>query len=197
MSSVAIVDPEQLRARAPRRRLTVADYHRMGDAGILHEDDRIELIDGELFQMASIGTPHMAVVIRLTSRFGALAADRFLVSTQNSIEIPPFSEPQPDIVLLRPRADAYWGARPTPADALLVVEVADSSFAWDRNVKVPMYGRFGVVESWLVDIEDRTITVFLDPGPEEYRSSVEVRESAVSPSCLPDIAIRIDDLFPR
>ena len=107
MSSVAIVDPEQLRARAPRRRLTVADYHRMGDAGILHEDDRIELIDGELFQMASIGTPHMAVVIRLTSRFGALAADRFLVSTQNSIEIPHLSEPQPDIVLLRPPLALY------------------------------------------------------------------------------------------
>jgi len=122
MSSVAIVDPEQLRARAPRRRLTVADYHRMGDAGILHEDDRIELIDGELFQMASIGTPHMAVAIRLMSRFGALAADRFLVSTQNSI---------------------------------------------------------------------------LDPGPEGYRSSVEVREGAVSPGCLPAIAIRIDDLFHR
>ncbi len=196
MSSVAILDPEQLRARAPRRRLTVADYHRMGDAGILHEDDRIELIDGELFQMGSIGTPHMAVVIRLTSRFGALAADRFLVSTQNSIEIPPFSEPQPDLVLLRPRADAYWGARPMPADALLLIEVADSSLAWDRNVKIPMYGRFGVIESWLVDIEHRTFTVFRGPGPEGYRSSVEVREGVVSPGSFPDIAIRLEDLFP-
>jgi Uma2 family endonuclease len=195
MSSVAIMDPEQLRARAPRRRLTVADYHRMGDAGILHEDDRVELIDGELFQMATIGTAHMSIVIRLTSRFGALAADRFLISAQNSIEIRPFSEPQPDLVLLRPRADAYWGARPTPADALLVVEVADSSLAWDRNVKIPMYGRFGVLESWLVDIEHRTVTVFRDPSGEGYRSSVEVCEGAVSPSCCPDIAIRLDDLF--
>jgi Uma2 family endonuclease len=196
MSSLAIVDPEQLRARAARRRLTVADYHRMGDAGILHEDDRVELIDGELFQMATIGTPHMAVVIRLTSRFGALAADRFLISTQNSIEIPPFSEPQPDIVLLRPRADAYWNARPAPADALLVVEVADSSLAWDRDVKIPMYGRCGVIESWLVGIEHRVVTVFGDPGPEGYRSAVEVREGAISPHGFPDVAIRLDELFP-
>jgi Uma2 family endonuclease len=195
VSSVAIVDPEQLRARAPRRRLTVVDYHRMGDTGILREDDRVELIDGELFQMAPIGTPHMAVVIQLTSRFGALAADRFLISTQNSIEIPPFSEPQPDLALLRPRSDAYWGARPTPADALLVVEVADSSLAWDRNVKILMYGRFGAAESWLVDIEHRTVTVFRDPSPAGYQSAAEVREGAVSPCCFPDIAIRLDDLF--
>ena len=195
MDRVVEIDVEQLRARAPRRRLTVADYHRMGDSGILHEDDRVELIDGELFQMATIGTPHMAVVIRLTSRFGALTGDRFLISTQNSIEIPPFSEPQPDIVLLRPRADAYWGKRPAPADALLVVEVADSSLAWDRNVKIPMYARFGALESWLVDIEHRTVNVLRDPSQNGYRSAVEVREGAVSPGAFRDILIQLQELF--
>ena len=195
MNSFAIADPEQLRGRAPRRKFTVADYHRMGDAGILHEDDRLELIDGELFEMAPIGTRHAGTVTRLNSRFGALAADRYLVSAQNPLQIPPFDEPQPDIVLLRPRTDGYLAQHPRPADAVLVVEVADSSLAWDRDVKISIYGRVGVVESWLVDIEHRTVTVFREPSPEGYRSAVEVREGAVSPSGFPDIVIRLDDLF--
>lgn len=195
MNGFAVVDPEQVRARAPRWRLTVDDYHRMGDAGILHEDDRVELIDGELFQMEQIRPPHASVVIRLTSTFAALAADRFLTSAQNPLQIPPFSEPQPDIVLLRPRADDYFGALPQPADALLLIEVADSSLAWDRNVKMPIYARFGVVESWLVDIEHRLVTVFRDASPEGYRSTVEVGEGAVSPGAFPDIAIGLQELF--
>jgi len=195
MSGLAALNLEQLRARAPRWRLTIADYHRMGDAGIFHEDDRVELIDGELFQMAPIGSRHAATVTRLTSQFGALAGGRFLLSPQNPVQIPPFSEPQPDIVLLRPQSHGYFDALPQPADALLVVEVADSSLPWDRNVKIPMYGRFGVAESWLVDIEHRTVIVFRDPGPQGYRSSFEVRDGSVSPSSFPDIAIRLNDLF--
>ncbi len=195
MSIAAIVNAEQARARAPRHRLTVADYHRMGDAGIFHEDDRVELVDGELFRMASIGSLHSGIVIRLESRFGALAGDRYLVSTQNPIQIPPYSEPQPDLVLLRPRADTYCGSLPRPSDVLLLVEVADSSLEWDRDVKIPMYGRHGVIESWLVDLEHRTVTVFRDPAQDGYRSSVEVREGAVSPCCFRDVAITLGDLF--
>jgi Uma2 family endonuclease len=195
MSIAAVVNPEPARARAPRRRLTVDDYHRMGDAGILQEDDRVELLDGELFQMASIGSPHAGIVIRLESRFGALAVGRYLVSTQNPIQILPYSEPQPDIVLLRPRADTYCSALPQPSDVLLLVEVADSSLEWDRDVKIPMYGRHGVIESWLVDLEHRTVTVFRNPTQDGYRSSVEIREGVVSPCCFADIAITLNDLF--
>ena len=195
MNTDVAVTPEQARARAPRHRFTVADYHRMGDAGIFHEDDRVELIDGELFQMAPIGSPHAAIVIRLNSRFGALAADRYLISPQNPLQIPPHSEPQPDIVLLRPRADGYYGSLLQPSDVLLLVEVADSSLEWDRDVKIPIYGRHGVIESWLVDLEHRTVTVFRDPGQDGYLSSVQIREGAVSPCCLTDIAITLEDLF--
>jgi Uma2 family endonuclease len=145
--------------------------------------------------MAPIGSPHAAIVIRLNSRFGALAADRYLISPQNPLQIPPYSEPQPDIVLLRPRADGYYGSLPQPSDVLLLVEVADSSLEWDRDVKIPIYGRQGVIESWLVDLQHRTVTVFRDPPQDGYRSSVEIREGAVSPSCLTDIAIALDDLF--
>jgi Uma2 family endonuclease len=195
MSIEASAAPERAWKRPLRRRLTVDDYHRMGDAGIFHEDDRVELVDGELFQMASIGSPHASLVIRLESRFGALTDGRYLVSTQNPLQIPPFSEPQPDIVLLRPRADAYYGALPQPSDVLLVIEVADTSLEWDRDVKIPMYGRHGVAESWLVDLQHRTVTVCRDPSPEGYRSTMEISEGALSPSALPDIAVALDDLF--
>jgi Uma2 family endonuclease len=186
---------EQARARAVRRRLTVYDYHRMGDIGIFHEDDRVELVDGELFQVASIGSPHAGIVIRLESRFGALAGDRYLVSTQNPVQIPPYSEPQPDLVLLRPRADTYCSALPQPSDVLLLVEVADTSLEWDRDVKIPMYGRHGVIESWLVDLEHRTVTVFRDPTPDGYRSAAVVHDGTLSPSALTDVSIALNDLF--
>src|ERR1700730_7995663 len=195
MSIAAVVNPEPARARAPRRRLTVDDYHRMGDAGIFHEDDRVELLDGELFQMASIGSLHAGIVIRLQSRLEALGGGRYLVSTQNPIQIPPYSQPQPDIVLLRPRADTYCSALPQPSDVLLLIEVADSSLEWDRDVKIPMYGRYGVIESWLVDLDHRTVTVFRDPARDGYRSAVPIHEGAASPAQLPDIAIALDDLF--
>jgi Uma2 family endonuclease len=188
-------DTSLAQARAPRRRLTVDDYHRMGDAGILHEDDRVELVDGELFQMASIGSLHAGIVIRLQSRFGAFAGDRYLVSTQNPIQIRPYSEPQPDLALLRPRADTYCGSLPQPSDVLLLVEVSDSSLEWDLDVKIPMYARHGIIESWLVDLEHRAVTVFRDPTQERYRSMVVIREGAVSPSCFADIVIALADLF--
>jgi hypothetical protein len=106
MSIAAIVNAEQARARAPRHRLSVAHYHRMGDAGIFHEDDRVELVDDELFRMVSVGSLHSGIVIRLESRFGALAGDRYLVSTQNPIQIPPYSE--------RSRTSYCCGLVPTP-----------------------------------------------------------------------------------
>ncbi|HXC75695.1 MAG TPA: Uma2 family endonuclease [Candidatus Acidoferrum sp.] len=195
MSIASRVGYEQVRARAARWRLTVEDYHRMGDAGILHEDDRVELVDGELFRMASIGVPHAAIVIRLTSRFGDLAHGRFLVSSQNPVEVSRYDEPQPDLTLLRPRDDSYFGGLPQPSDVLLLIEVADSSLEWDRDVKIPMYGRQGIVESWLVDVEHRSVALFREPTHEGYRSAVVVHDGAVSPSCLPDVSVALSDLF--
>ncbi|HEX4598467.1 MAG TPA: Uma2 family endonuclease [Burkholderiaceae bacterium] len=186
---------DQARARALRWRLTVDDYHRMGDAGIFHEDDRVELVDGELFRMASIGTPHAAIVIRLNSWFGDLAHGRFLVSSQNPIRLSRYDEPQPDLMLLRPRADGYFSSLPAPDDVMLLIEVADSSLEWDRDVKIPMYGRRGVIESWLVDLEHRTVTVYRDPSPEGYRSTLVIREGTISSSSLGDVSIALDELF--
>ena len=130
-----------------RHRLTVDDYYRMAEAGILGEDDRVELIDGELIDMASVGPDHIATVNGLTSVLVMACRDRAIVSVQNLARLDRFSEPQPDVTLFRPRADNYrTGARPGPADVLLLVEVADSSLRYDRAVKLPLYARAGIGE---------------------------------------------------
>ena len=130
-----------------RHRLTVHDYHRMADAGIFGKDDRIELIDGDLVDMAPIGQGHAAVVARLTRALFMACADRAIVWPQNPIRLDQSSEPQPDVTVLRHRADFYAdGERPGPADVLLLVEVADSSLRYDRTVKLPLYARAGIAE---------------------------------------------------
>jgi Uma2 family endonuclease len=184
-----------LMARAPRRKLSVADYHRMGDAGILGEDDRVELIDGELFEMAPIGSRHAGVVNFLNARLVLACGDRFLLSPQNPVEISDFSEPQPDLALLAARADGYRNATPRASEVMLVIEVADSTVKWDRDVKIAMYGRHGIAEAWLVEIPRRTVTVCRDPYAQGCRLSMEIPQGVVSPLCLPQLQLGIEEIF--
>src|SRR5262245_13487217 len=124
---------------APRRLFSVEEYHRMGKAGILREDERVELIEGAIVQMAPIGPPHFGCVINLTRILITRLGDRAVVSPQNPVVIRPRSEPQPDLALLRPRAVSYSQALPTPEDVLLAVEVADTTVRFDRVVKSRLY----------------------------------------------------------
>ena len=156
-------------AAPTRHRLTVDDYYRMAEAGILGEADRVELIDGEIIDMAPIGQDHAATVNGLNRTLIMVCGDHGIVSVQNPLRLDRFNEPEPDFVVFRPRADFYrTGARPGPADALLVVEVADSSLRHDRLVKLPMYARAGVAEVWIVDLRRRTVDVHRNPGPDGY-----------------------------
>ena len=127
-----------------RHRLTVDDYHQMAEAGILADDDRVELIEGEVLDMSPIGSLHAALVAMLSQYLAQQAAGRATVWAQNPIHLDETNEPQPDIALVTPRPDFYASAHPTPADTLLVVEVAESSLAYDLGVKVPLYARHGV-----------------------------------------------------
>ncbi|GIX47745.1 MAG: hypothetical protein KatS3mg131_1956 [Candidatus Tectimicrobiota bacterium] len=137
----------------PKRRFTVAEYHKLAEAGILSEDERVELIEGEIVAMAPIGSRHAGAVKRLLDQFIPLqAARRVLLSVQDPIRLGEHSEPQPDVALLRPRPDFYAAEHPGPEEVLLVVEVAETSAEYDREVKVPLYARFGVPEVWLVDL---------------------------------------------
>ncbi len=179
-----------------RHRFDVSDYRRMGEAGVFGPDERVELIDGEIIDMVLIGPTHNGVVDQLNRLFVRATDDRAIVRTQGSFELSMWSEPEPDLTILVPVDDFYKRALPTPADVLLVVEVADSSLARDRDVKLPLYARHGVPEAWLVDLVAGRLSVHRDPSPHGYASVVEVEElGAVSPLRLPDVSLDLTTLF--
>ena len=180
----------------PRRRFTVAEYERMGRAGILHEDDRVELIEGEVLQMAPIGDRHAGRTNRLNGVFGRIFGDAAVLAIQNPIELGPFSAPQPDVVLLRPRPDYYESDTPQPADVLLLVEVADTSLEYDRDVKGPLYARAGIPEYWLVELDGDRLLVYREPSPDGYRLVRTLRRGeSVAPLALPDRQIPVSDIL--
>ncbi|MBI4592706.1 MAG: Uma2 family endonuclease, partial [Candidatus Rokubacteria bacterium] len=153
-----------------RRRFTVDEYHRMGETGILAEDEHVELLAGALVVSEPIGTRHAGTVNRLARLFISRLGDRAVVQVQNPIELPKEdSEPEPDISVLHPRADFYSSAHPVAADVLLVVEVADASLRLDRRLKIPLYARAGIREVWLVDLTTDRVEVYRDPAGRAYR----------------------------
>ncbi|RBP16772.1 Uma2 family endonuclease [Roseiarcus fermentans] len=179
-----------------RHRLDVGAYYRMAEAGILAPFQRVELIDGEIFDMNPIGSPHAAVTRRLEQGFARAVADGLLLtSVRNPLRLDPFTEPQPDFVVLPPRADAFAASHPGPDDALLVVEVADSSLAYDRETKLPLYAKFGIVEVWIVDLAARVVEVYRDPAEGRYGSAARMSEGLLTPSRIPAISIDVAALF--
>ena len=180
-----------------RHKLDVETLYRMADAGIFGEDDRIELIDGELIDMAPIGFDHAATVNGLTHALVMACHGRAIVSVQNPVRIDRLNEPQPDFVLLRLRADNYRAApRGGPEDALLVVEVADSSLRFDRSVKLPLYARAGFAELWIVDLKHRVLTAYRDPVEDDYATVQTYRRGdSLALALAPEIAITLDNVF--
>lgn len=179
-----------------RRKLSVDDFHRMGEAGILNEDDRIELIDGEMIEMAPIGVLHASVVNELSQMLNAAIGRLALVSVQNPITLPPLNEPQPDIAVLKPRADKYRHALPSAADILLVIEVADTTLRYDRDIKIPLYARHGIVEVWLVDLQSESVIVHRQPTPEGYGDvSAAASRDVISPLGLASVQLDLGELW--
>lgn len=158
-----------------RRRFTVAQYDRMGRVGILTEDDRVELIDGEIIEMNPIGGWHASDVKRWAQHFVLTFSDIAQVGIQDPVYLDEHSEPQPDLTLLIPRPDFYASGHPRPSDILLLVGIADSTLAFDRGVKVPLYARAGIREVWLVNLAEDAINVYRDPTPGGYRISWTAR----------------------
>lgn len=136
----------------------------MGDAGVLGEDDRVELVDGEIVDMAPIGSRHLSCVVALTHLLVERARGRYFVSVQNPVLLAEHDEPQPDLSLLKGRPDPTSFGPPGPEDILAVVEVSDTTLSYDRNVKLPLYARAGILETWVVDLQDRKVEVHADLG---------------------------------
>ncbi len=152
-----------------RKHFTVDEYYRMLEAGILTEDDRVELIDGEIIEMSPIGSHHAGCVTRLNMLLNQLVGGQSIVAIQNPIHLNDQSEPQPDVALLKMRSDFYADGHPTPSDILLVIEVADTSVGYERPFKIPRYARAGIAEVWLVDLAAATVEVYSDPSGNQYQ----------------------------
>src|SRR2546421_10865468 len=146
-----VLDEVQASERLTKRWITADEYERMGEACIFPPDARLELIEGGIYEMSPIGSSHAACVKSLSALFHRLFGGTLTIGTQDPIRLNDFSEPQPDGVLLRQRDDFYRSGHPTPADVLLVVEVADTTVGTDSKVKVPLYARAGIPEVWLVN----------------------------------------------
>lgn len=169
---------------APRRTFSVDDYYRMAEAGILSEDDRVELVEGEVVDMSPIGSRHQGCVNRLTTLLTEFAARRYVVSVQGPLRLDDRSEPQPDLALLRPRDDFYSGGHPGPGDVLLLIEVSETSASYDREVKLPLYARAGVAEVWVVDLGARTVEVNSHPREGVYTTTTTVRRGRTAASSV-------------
>jgi len=179
-----------------RRLFTVEEYHRMAEAGIFHPDERVELIEGEIVQMSPIGPRHAGCVINANRLLMMRLGDRAIVSPQNPMVIRPRSEPQPDLLLLRPRAVSYSREHPTPEDVLLAVEVADTTVRFDRLVKARLYARAGIAEFWLMLAMDGVVEVYRGPSADGYASIISSGPGqTVSPLAFPDADFAVTDFF--
>jgi Uma2 family endonuclease len=179
-----------------RRRFTADEYQAMGRAGILGEDDRVELIDGEILTMSPIGEVHTGTVNRLTWLFSRRVGDAAIVQVGGPVRVDPYSEPQPDLVLLRPKSDFYVSGLAGPADVLLAIEVSQSSLAFDRGVKAHLYARRGMPEYWIVDLNDNVVVRHTDPVDGRYRTEAVVpADRPFAPVLLPACTLTTRDVF--
>lgn len=190
------------------RRFTVEQYHQMAEAGILGEDDRVELLDGEIVEMSPIGARHAGIVNRLSRMLVQQVGDAASVSVQNPVRLSEYSEPRPDLMLLRPRSDDYIHTLPGPEDVLLLIEVADTTVTGDRLVKLPLYAHAGIREVWLCNLSGRAVApgravptgpileVYRRPDSDGYGEIAVLRPGQhVTPEALPAQEFRVAELL--
>ncbi|WP_066381173.1 MULTISPECIES: Uma2 family endonuclease [unclassified Anabaena] len=179
-----------------RRKFTVEQYHKMVESGILTEDERVELIRGEIIEMSPIGTKHAACVNRLINLLAQLLGKRVIVSAQNPVTLNNNSEPQPDVVLLKPRDDFYATAHPQPQDIFLLIEVADSTVLYDREEKIPLYAEANIIEVCLVDINAQVVEVYQQPTATGYQNIKTFSGGQIlSIPGFPDVNISVNEIF--
>ncbi|HLO85156.1 MAG TPA: Uma2 family endonuclease [Nostocaceae cyanobacterium] len=179
-----------------KRRFTVEQYHQIHEAGILTENDRVELINGEILEIAAIGKLHAAYVDCISNLLYASLGRKVIVRVQNPIIVSNLSEPQPDITIVQFSSDFYRSGLPQPNDILLLIEIAGSSIEYDRDVKIPLYAESGILEVWLVDINQQIIEVYRQPTPTGYTEIKTLnRGEKLSIQSFPEISLNLNDIF--
>ena len=179
-----------------KKLFTADEYNRMAEAGILGPEDHVELIDGEIIQMSPIGVRHVGFVSRANDLFITTFKGKVVVGVQCPIQLTNYTEPEPDISLLKWRKDYYQGKRAEAEDALLVVEVSDTTLRYDREIKVPLYAAAGVPEVWIEDINGDQLLVFRDPAGNNYTTTLTLRRGdSVSVLAFPETIFKVDDIL--
>jgi len=182
--------------QGPKQSLNVDEFHRMSEAGLLPGDSRLELIEGEIITAGPIGSAHSGTVNRTSAFLNRRLGDAVIVSVKNPIRLNDFSEPQPDLALLRARKDFYSGSHPTPGDVLVIIEVIDSSEAYDRDVKLPLYARAGIPEVWLMVLRKEVIEVHSQPRNGKYQKVQLLKPGKVLTSpTIPELPCKVEELL--
>ena len=175
-----------------RRKLSADQFERLGETGILGEDARGELVEGEMIEMAPIGSLHASVVNTLSMLLARAVGDAAIVSTQNPLRLSEDNEPQPDLMLLHPKAVRYRSQLPRPHEVILLVEVADTTLAYDRETKLPLNAKHGVREVWIIDLEGKRLEAYREPGADGYRAKLErASTDSIAPVALPSLTLRL------
>ena len=178
------------------RRLTVAEYHRMGDLGILAPSESVELIEGQIIEKPIKGKAHSAAVSRVDNLLINRLADRTLVRLQDPVHLSDYSEPEPDIALVKPDPFFYEDHHPQPSEIYLIIEVADTTLKRDRDFKATVYARSGIADYWILDIANRQLYVFRDPQANHYQSEAILNDDAtISILAFPDVQISVAEMF--
>jgi Uma2 family endonuclease len=179
-------------------RFNVNEYYRMAETGVLRPDARVELLDGKIIDMSPIGPFHGGLVNRLIRKFAKLSNGRWTLSAQNPLRLDNHSEPEPDVMLLKPAADDYTSRHPQPDDVFLLIEVSDSTLDYDREEKLPTYGRAGVAEVWIVNLQDATLEIYREPNFTGYGAKTILHGGdKATPQAFPDASLDVAELLQR
>jgi Uma2 family endonuclease len=179
------------------RPITIDDYHRMIETGIIHEGEHIELISGQIFNMAAKGTRHTVANNELMSELFLLLGRKAKIRCQDPITLPNNSEPEPDIVIARLRSDNYVNSHPVPADLILVIEVADSTLSFDRNIKAPLYAAAGISEYWIVNLVENRLEIYSQPEGSLYTNTqIILPPRLINLPHFPEISLDLTTIFP-
>jgi len=188
---------------AQAKRFTLDEYHRLAELGFFHEDEHIELINGEIIKMASKGTAHETCLRKLLKELPKLLGNRATLQSQAPITLPPNSEPEPDFAIVQNKDDDYLSAHPAPTDVFLVIEVADSSLAYDQDVKIPLYAKAGIADYWIFNLFDNHLECYSEPylenlGKYGYSNKrIVLPNQVVSLPGFPDLSLDLSRVFPR